>query len=133
MENWHGHHPIPWDYFYAMSAGAGKKLDWFFYNWFYTTSWIDLAIDKTPREVKGGYDLSIANIGGFAVPFDVIMTYTDGTKATFHQTPAVWEANTKATIVHIPTPNALKSVTIDGGIFMDANVKDNTWPAAAVK
>lgn len=128
MDNWNGKHPIPWDYFYSMSKGAGKDLDWFFYNWFFTPSYIDLAISNV-RHAGKDYDLSIANIGGFAVPFDVIATYDDGSTEHFHQTPKVWEHDQKATTVSIKTGKAVKSLTIDGGIFMDANEKDNTWMA----
>ena len=128
MNNWNGKHPIPWDYFNSMSSGAGKNLNWFFNNWFYTPSYIDLSLVNA-REVRTGYDLSIKNIGGFAVPFDVVVTYSDDSKETFHQTPIVWEKDQTATTVHIATGKAIKSATIDGGIFMDANEKDNTWTA----
>ncbi|MGZ3871811.1 MAG: M1 family metallopeptidase [Mucilaginibacter sp.] len=126
MNNWHGKHPIPWDYFNSMKKGSGTDLDWFFYNWFFTNSYIDLNLEKV-TSVKGGYTLSIKNIGGFAVPFDAIVTYADGTTGTFHQTPKVWERDQKAILVGIKTPKAVKSITLDGGIFMDADVKNNTW------
>lgn len=44
MDNWHGKHPIPWDYFNSMNTGSGKNLNWFFNNWFYTNNYIDLKI-----------------------------------------------------------------------------------------
>jgi hypothetical protein len=128
MDNWHGKHPVPWDYFYSMNTGAGKNLNWFFNNWFFTTSYCDLSLEDA-KQVKGGYDLSIKNIGGFAIPFDVVATYTDGTTETFHQTPIVWEKDQKAVTVSIKTGKALKSATLDNGIYMDANEKDNTWTA----
>ena len=128
MDNWNGKHPVPWDYFYSMNTGAGKNLNWFFNNWFFTPSYCDVALDNV-KEVKGGYDLSIRNVGGFAIPFDVVATFTDGTSQTFHQTPGVWEKDQKATTVHITTGGAVKSVTLDNGIFMDANEADNTWTA----
>lgn len=126
MDNWHGRHPIPWDYFYSMSKGAGKDLNWFFYNWFFTPSYIDLDLATVDKAGKG-YTLSIKNIGGFAVPFDVVATYDDGTTEHFHQTPKVWERDQKATTVKIKTGKTVRSLTLDGGIFMDANEKDNTW------
>jgi hypothetical protein len=126
MDNWHGKHPIPWDYFNSMSTGSGKDLNWFFYNWFFTPSYIDLDLVKGDKIAKG-YTLSIKNIGGFAVPFDVVATYDDGTTESFHQTPAVWEHNQKDITVDIKTTKTVKSITLDGGIFMDANEKDNTW------
>jgi hypothetical protein len=128
MNNWNGKHPIPWDYFYSMSSGSGKDLNWFFYNWFFTPSYIDLDLVKGDKTADG-YTLSVKNIGGFAVPFDVIATYDDGTSETFHQTPIVWEHDQKEIAVAIKTTKTVKSVTLDGGIFMDANPKDNTWVA----
>jgi Peptidase family M1 domain len=132
MDNWHGKHPTPWDYFYSMNTGSGKNLNWFFSNWFYTPYYCDLSLENA-KEVKGGYALSVKNIGGFAIPFDVVATYTDGTTETFHQTPIVWEKDQKAITVNIKTGKALKSATLDNGIYMDANEKDNTWPAVAAK
>ncbi|HWD89531.1 MAG TPA: M1 family metallopeptidase [Mucilaginibacter sp.] len=128
MNNWHGKHPIPWDYFNSMSTGSGRDLNWFFYNWFFTPSYIDLDLVKAEK-TTGGYTLSIKNIGGFAVPFDVVATYDDGTTESFHQTPSVWEHDQKDISVTIKTTKTAKSITLDGGIFMDANEKDNTWTA----
>ncbi len=128
MSNWNGKHPIPWDYFYSMETGSGKNLNWFFNNWFFTNGYIDLALDNVTKWA-GGYAISVRNIGGFAAPFDVIVTYTDGTTATFHQTAAVWENDQKYTEVHIATEKPIKSATLDGGIFMDADTSNNTWTA----
>jgi len=126
MDNWNGKHPIPWDYFYSMSKGSGKDLNWFFYNWFFTPGYIDLGLAKVDKSGKG-YSLSVRNIGGFAVPFDVVATFDDGTTERFHQTPKVWEHDQKETAVKIKPGKTVKSLTLDGGIFMDANEKDNTW------
>lgn len=126
MGNWNGHHPIPWDYFNSMSDGSGKKLDWFFYNWFFTPGYIDLNLAKVDKNSKG-YVLDIKNIGGFAVPFDVIATYDDGSNESFHQTPGVWERDQKEISVTIKTGKEVKGFRLEGGIFMDANEKDNVW------
>ena len=126
MNNWNGKHPIPWDYFYSMEKGSGKNLDWFFYNWFFTPSYIDLDLAKADKTGKG-YVLEIKNIGGFAIPFDVIATYDDGSSESFHQTPKVWERNQKEISVTIKTGKTVKTLKLEGGIFMDANEKDNTW------
>jgi hypothetical protein len=130
MDRWHGKHPIPWDYFNSMSNVSGRNLTWFFNNWFFTHYYNDLAI-KSGVTGKDGYTLTVANIGGFAIPFDVVITYTDGTTKTIHKTPAVWEANQKQTLVTFTSERgkSLKSVTLDNGIYMDANTSDNTWVA----
>jgi hypothetical protein len=129
MDNWNGKHPIPWDYFNSMKSGSGRNLDWFFYNWFYTPFYIDLDLNKVVQKTKYIQEIYINNIGGFAVPFDIIVTHNDGSVNTYHQTPAVWEKNQKQIVLKIRTGTQIKSISIDGGIFMDADVKNNIWLA----
>ena len=128
INRWNGKHPIPWDYFNTMSNASGRDLTWFFYNWFYTYNYIDLAI-KSVTKTPAGYKILVNNVGGFAVPFDAIIAYADGTSATIHQTPAVWQADQKSMIIILNSDKIISSVKIDGGIFMDANEKDNVWVA----
>jgi hypothetical protein len=128
MGNWHGKHPIPWDYFNSMNSGSGKNLNWFFNNWFFTNNYNDLAL-KNVTKTTGGYKVDVENIGGFVIPFDVKLTYTDGTSQSFHQTPAVWEKNQKQTSVNIKTTKSIKTAVLDNGIFMDANESNNKWTA----
>ncbi|RFZ84091.1 M1 family peptidase [Mucilaginibacter terrenus] len=128
MDRWHGKHPIPWDYFNSMSNISGRNLNWFFNNWFFTNYYNDVAIASGVTG-KDGYTLTVTNPGGFAIPFDVVLTFADGSTKTIHQTPAVWEANQKQTLVTFKAVigKSLKSVTLDTGIFVDANTADNTW------
>ncbi|HTE02268.1 MAG TPA: M1 family metallopeptidase [Mucilaginibacter sp.] len=126
MDNWHGKHPIPWDYFNSMNSGSGKNLNWFFNNWFFTNYYDDLAL-KAVTKTATGYKVDVKNVGGFVIPFDVKVTYADGTSESFHQTPAVWEKNQKQTSVNIKTTKAVKTAVLDNGIFMDANESDNKW------
>ena len=126
MDAWHGKHPIPWDYFNAMSTGAGQNLNWFFNNWFFTNNYIDLKVDTVKRD-KDFYTINVKNIGGFAIPFDVKIIYADGQTATMHQTPVIWKNNQKEQLFKISTNEIIKSVELDGGIFMDYTPEDNTW------
>lgn len=128
MDNWHGKHPIPWDYFNSMSAGAGKNLNWFFNSWFFTNGYNDIAITKVAK-VNGGTAITVKNIGGFVIPFDAMITYADGSTQTIHRTSAFWENNQKEVTMTVKSAKAVKSVKLDGGIFMDANEKDNSWEA----
>jgi len=128
MDNWNGKHPIPWDYFNSMNSGSGQNLNWFFNNWFFTNYYIDLDLQNVTKD-NGGYNLTIHNIGGYAVPFDVNLTYADGTSESVHQTPAVWQVNQRQISVFIKTGKEVKSVVLDGGIFMDADESNNKWTA----
>jgi aminopeptidase N len=124
MNAWHGKHPIPWDYFNAMNTGSGQNLNWFFKNWFFSYNYIDLKIDKATKQ-KDAYLMDIKNVGGFAIPFDVIVTYEDGTTSTIHKTPAIWKSNEREQQIKIPAKSNVKSIKLDGGIFMDYTPEDN--------
>lgn len=126
MNEWNGKHPIPWDYFYAMSAGSGQNLNWFFNNWFFTNNYIDLKIDTVKKE-NNYYTLTVKNVGGFAIPFDIKIVYEDGKTATMHETPAIWKDNSKEQIFKISTKKNIRSIDLDGGIFLDYTPQDNGW------
>lgn len=126
MDRWHGKHPTPWDFFYTFNDVSGQNLNWFWNNWFFSHYYIDLAL--TDVKTKGDtYTLSIKNIGGMAVPVDVIAQYEDGSSEKFHQTPAIWMNDQTQTTVSINTKKKVKSLTLDGGIFMDADESNNVW------
>ena len=69
--------------------------------------------------------LTVENVGGFAVPFDVVLIYDDNTTEKGHFTPAVWEKDQKLTNLNIPVKKKIKSINLDGGIFMDYTPGDN--------
>jgi hypothetical protein len=126
MDRWNGKHPIPWDMFYSFSNLSGKNLNWYWHNWFFTNSYMDIALRKLIPSPTG-YTLSIDNVGGFVIPFNVIVEYADGKTDTIHKTAAVWEANTKKTTITINSKKKINHVRLDTDIFLDANVSDNTW------
>jgi hypothetical protein len=108
-------------------AGVGNYT-WFFRNWFFGYNHMDLAVDGVRGE--GGEQVVIVhNPGGMAVPFDLVLEYADGTSERVHRTPAVWQADGRRTDVPVAGGKALRAVTIDTGIFMDANPGDNAWAA----
>lgn len=126
INRWHGKHTLPWDMFYSFDDASGQDLNWFFNNWFFSNGYIDLAISKVDESANSAA-VTIKNIGGFDAPVNVVVTYDDGTSETLHETPAIWKENQKETIVNIPIKKKVKTIVLDGGIFMDANESDNRW------
>jgi hypothetical protein len=122
MDNWNGKHPIPWDYFNSINTASGKNLDWFFNNWFFTNNYIDLSVKNVSKNL-----VSVENVGGFAIPFDVNVVYTDNSTETVHETPAIWQANQKTATIALKGKKEIKKISLEGGIFMDATPKNNTW------
>jgi hypothetical protein len=125
MNNWNGKHPVPWDYFNSMNTGSGKNLNWFFQNWFYTNNYIDLKITDA-SQLNDLLTVNIDNVGGFAVPFDAVLNYEDGSAEKLHFSPGIWERNQKQADLTIPIKKKVKSVTLDGDIFMDYTPDNNT-------
>ncbi len=128
IDRWHGKHPLPWDMFNTFNNASGQDLNWFFNNWFFSNGYIDLAVQSvTPT--GAGTDVKIRNIGGFDAPVDLVVKYDDGTTETLHQTPAIWKIDQKEATVSIASKKKVKSLALDGGIFVDANEADNHWEA----
>ena len=125
MERWNGKHPIPWDFFYSVNDISGKNLNWFWRSWYFGNSYIDLAVAGVTR-TGAGYIVAIDNIGGMPAPVDLLLHYSDGSSQTVHETPAIWEANQKRAAVKVATRKRIQSVSLDGGIFMDADTTNNT-------
>jgi len=126
MNRWHGKHPLPWDFFFTFNDVAKKNLNWFWSNWFFSHNYIDLAIKSTTR-LGNDYSVTIENIGGMAAPVNIIANYSDGTKESFHQTPVIWQSNQGKATVKISSKKKVESISLDGGIFMDADTTNNTW------
>ena len=124
MDRWHSKHPIPWDFFYTFNDVSGRNMDWFWNAWFFSNSYIDLAL-KTVVRSGAGYSVTMENVGGMPAPVDLIVIYRDGSTETFHETPAVWQQNIKTAKFSIAAKKTIRSVQTEGGIFMDADTKNN--------
>jgi Peptidase family M1 domain len=128
MQRWNGKHPTPWDFFYTFNNIAGKNLNYFWKGWFFDNSHIDYAIGKVSTTASG-ITVAIKNAGGTPAPFDLLITYADGSTETIHQTPAVWASGKTVAVVSIKTKLKVKMVEINGGVFVDADAANNTWKA----
>lgn len=125
MDRWKGKHPVPWDFFNTFNDVSGKPLNWFWKNWFFSKHYIDLAIVRVEK-VADGHVITIANKGGFAIPFNVAAEYEGGTVGGTHVSPAVWEQNDKEAKVKLSGTADVRRIRVDGDLFLDRNPKDNT-------
>jgi hypothetical protein len=126
MDRWHGKHPIPWDYFNTVNDVTGRNLNWFWNAWFFSNSYIDLALTSVTKS-GNGYTVVIDNVGGMPVPVDLEAHYGDGSGEVFHETPAIWENNLRRATVDIATRKPLQSLQLNGGIWVDADSTNNRW------
>jgi hypothetical protein len=128
INRWHGKHPTPWDMFYSFNNALGKDLNWFFSNWFFSNNYIDFAVQQVATS-GSKCTVTLQNIGGYVAPVDVVLKYVDGTTEKFHQTPAIWQTNQKQAVLKLSASKKVQSVSLEGGIFMDADMSNNTWTA----
>jgi hypothetical protein len=124
MNRWHGKHPIPWDYFNSMNSASGQDLNWFFHNWFFTNGYIDLALISANKTAQGTV-VTLKNIGGFAVPVNLKVSYADGSSETLHRTPEIWRTNQQQATITLPPAKAVQSVELVNGLFMDADTSND--------
>ena len=108
------------------------NYDWFFRNWFFSYNHMDLAVESV-RSDGGAQNVAVRNPGGMAIPFDLVLVYADGSSERVHLTPAAWRADARRTEVRLMGARALRAVTLDTGIFLDANPADNVWKAEAAE
>ena len=130
MSRWHGKHPLPWDFFFTFNDVSGKDLNWFWKSWFFSNNYIDFAI-RSATSTDNNYSVTIENIGGMPAPVNVVLNYADGTKESIHQTPAIWQDNLHEATVRVPASKKVTSISLDGGIFMDADISNNLWKEKA--
>ncbi len=126
MDRWHGKHPTPWDFFYSFNDVSGQDLNWFWTSWFFDNSTIDMAVTGA-RKTRSGYDVDLTNVGGMDAPVDLVLTYEDGSTEKLHQSPAIWKADARKATVPVRTTRTLASVTLDHGIWMDADTSNDGW------
>jgi hypothetical protein len=128
MARWNGKRPLPWDMFNSFSNAGVGDYTWFFKNWFFSYGYSDLSIAGV-GDSADGTSVRVLNPGGMAVPFDLVLGYADGGSERIHRTPAAWQADPRRTDVPVPAGKSLATVTLDTGIFPDANPGDNAWSA----
>jgi hypothetical protein len=126
IQQWHGKHPMPYDFFNCMNAGSGKNLNWFWKRWFFDNGYPDLSISSISNKLKS-YNVVITSKGTKPVPIDLTVTFADKTTASFHRSVEVWEKGNTSVTVTIPTSQKIVKAELTGVYNVDANKADNVY------
>lgn len=127
IQQWHGKHPMPYDFFNCMNTGSGKNLNWFWKRWFFDNDYPDLTLAKVTQKGKSG-TLIVKNTGGKPVPVYATIYFADSTTQIVRRDISCWE---KATTVEISFP-ATKQVTkvqLGDTHIPDSKPEDNVYMA----
>lgn len=125
IDQWHGKHPVPYDFFNSFNTATGKNLNWFWEPWFFQTIEPDLAL--TDVKVKGGsLSAIVRNVGGLPVPAHITVTFDDFSTEEIHHTAMVWE-NSDELKIKKKFDKKIKIVAVGGETIPETNRNDNRW------
>jgi hypothetical protein len=126
IQQWHGKHPMPYDFFNCMNTGSGKNMNWFWKSWFFDNGAPDLAIEKVKN--KGlKYEVTIVSKGTKPVPVDLLITLDDNTMLKEHKTIAAWENGQMRTTITFKATAEVSKIVLGSTYTVDINKADNTW------
>ena len=135
IQRWAFKHPSPTDFYRTMEDASGKRLDWYFREWFLENPHFDQAIDSVLTQQHGDTLLvrvAYANHARGIEPIRVRFTFSDGSTQDFDYPAEVWSTNTSLyareyafvakKLVKIELDPERRLVDLDRG--------NNTWPAS---
>ena len=98
ITRWAYKHPTPADFYRTMESVAGRRLDWFWREWFYENPHFDQAIDSVlTRRVGDTLRVGVVygNHARGVLPILVRFTFTDGTTQDSVYPAEVWGENSR--------------------------------------
>lgn len=136
IARWAFKHPTPSDFFRTMEDASGRRLDWFWRQWFVENARFDQSIDTVASAVvKDTLKVAVqyGNRERGVLPIRVRFTFTDGTTENFKYPAEVWSTNSTAYVRQYSFPGKkLAKVELDPDhLLLDINRSDNTWPKGA--
>ena len=126
IQQWHGKHPMPNDFFYSMNEGAGKNMNWFWKKWFFDSGIPDLAIGSVKRN-GNKISVVVANKGGKPVPVDLIVYYSDNRTEKIHRSIGVWEKGNSSVTLNLSSTKPVKKLVLAHAHTPDSNPGDNVY------
>lgn len=123
IAQWHGKHPMPYDFFFAMNQGAGRNLNWFWQRWFFDDGYPDLAIANVQQQA-GQYRITVEAKGSKPVPVDLTITYADNAMQKIHKDVSVWEQGNKTVEITFKPEKTVKRLEL-GSTFVPDNDRSN--------
>jgi hypothetical protein len=107
IQRWAFKHPTPADFYRTMENVAGRRLDWFWREWFIENPHFDQAIDSAVTRVHGDTMYVAVQYGNHArgvLPLHVRFTFSDGTTEDIRYPAEVWSTNSVRYVRHYAFP-----------------------------
>ncbi len=137
IRRWAFKHPTPYDFFRTMEDASGRRLDWFWRNWFMENARFDQAIDTVATRQVGDTSMVAVMYGNReqgVLPIRARFTFADGTTEDILYPAEVWSTDTAHYVRRYSFPGkTLDKIELDpDGRLIDTNRENNVWtrPAA---
>ncbi len=128
ISQWHGKHPMPFDFFNSINTASGMNLNWFWKSWFFDGGVPDLAIGSV-KNIKSIYTIDVLNNGTKPIPVDLTIFYRNGGTETIHRNIECWKDGAKNVIIHFAAKSKVQRIVLGNGYDPDINKADNEWAA----
>jgi hypothetical protein len=136
IRRWAYKHPSPADFYRTMEDVGGRRLDWFWREWFKENPHFDQAIDSVGIATEGGVQNVTVQYGNHArgvLPIHARFTFSDGSTENFDYPAEVWSRNT----VHYQRSYAFRGKSVSrieldpDRRLPDVDRTNNVWGATA--
>jgi hypothetical protein len=128
---WAYKHPTPEDFFRTMEDVSGRRLDYFWRQWFYENPHFDQAIDTVATAQRGDsirVQVRFTNRARGVLPIIARFTFTDGSSEDFRYPAEVWSRNTRSYVREYIFGKPVARVEVDPERrLVDLNRINNVW------
>lgn len=126
MKQWHGKHPMPYDFFYTFNNTAGEDLSWFWKPWFFEFGYPDIGIKDVSRN-KAKIIISVEKTGSLPIPVDLLLMFDDSTTKQIYKTADIWKSGNSVITVEDSPGKKIKSVKLGNSHIPDVDSENNRW------
>lgn len=134
IDRWAFKHPSPNDFIRTMEDVGGRRLDWFWREWFLENPHFDQSLDTVATKQAGDTEYVAVVYGNRArgvLPIHARFTFADGTIQNFDYPAEVWSTNTSRYIREYSfVGKKVARIELDPDKrLIDLDRSNNVWPA----
>ncbi|HEY7877472.1 MAG TPA: M1 family metallopeptidase, partial [Gemmatimonadaceae bacterium] len=140
IRRWAYKHPTPTDFYRTMEDASGRRLDWFWREWFVEDDHFDQAVDTVLVRARGDTNVILVGYGNRSrgiLPLRVRLTLSDGSAQNYDYPAEVWSMNSSFYVRRYDfVGKTIAKIEIDPEhLLIDDDRSNNVWtatPAPAV-
>jgi aminopeptidase N len=126
IKQWHGKHPIPYDFFNVFNKSSGEDLNWFWQPWFFNKGYPDLGI-KSAKNNGNDVTIVVQKIGTLPVPVDLKITSVNGKVTEILKNASVWQKGENSVTINKKLSSPAAKIDLGNNQIPDVNEKDNIY------